>query len=79
MSGYEPHVVIVGGGISGLATAFYTCTLAADRNIPLRCTVLESDARFGGKIKTEHVNGCFVEAGPESFVYAQARSTGLVS
>jgi protoporphyrinogen/coproporphyrinogen III oxidase len=55
-------VVIVGGGISGLSTAYYL----SKRGIPSR--IVEREPRLGGVIQTEHVAGCLLEAGPDSFV-----------
>jgi oxygen-dependent protoporphyrinogen oxidase len=62
------RLVIVGGGISGLATAYYAYQFARESGISLDCTVLERDARLGGKIVTERLNGHVIEGGPESFV-----------
>lgn len=61
------RVAIVGGGISGLTAAFY---LEQERRkgAPLEIVVFESDSRFGGVIRTERVEGCLVEAGPDSFL-----------
>ena len=61
------RVVIVGGGIAGLATAFALMERAGARN-PLHCTVLEGHSAFGGKIVTNHVQGLVVEGGPDSFL-----------
>ena len=55
-------VVIVGGGISGLATAFYL----KERGI--RSTLVEESARLGGLILTDKVAGCELEGGPDSFI-----------
>ncbi len=61
------RVAIVGGGISGLTAAFY---LEQERRkgAPLEIVVFESDSRFGGVIRTERVEGCLIEAGPDSFL-----------
>lgn len=61
-------VVIVGGGISGLATAFSLQEKSLQAGIPLRCTVLESDPSWGGKIVTHRVGDIVTEAGPDSFL-----------
>ena len=53
-------VVIIGGGISGLSAAYEL----ERRRVPF--TLLEASSRLGGLIKTEHVDGFTVEAGPES-------------
>src|SRR5207253_9305058 len=55
-------VVIVGGGITGLAAAWYLTT--AD-DAPA-VTVLDAGDRFGGKIRTEPFAGVPVEAGPDT-------------
>lgn len=66
------HVVIIGGGITGLSAAFYLERAAAAQGQHIHCTVIERDARFGGKILTDTIDdpaGAFiVEGGPDSFV-----------
>jgi len=68
------HVAVVGGGISGLSTAWYVEREAEARGLPVTCSVLESTDRWGGRILTERVEreeGCFiVEGGPDSFLTA---------
>lgn len=61
-------VVIVGGGISGLATAFSLQEQAAAAGLPIRCTVLESRQSWGGKIVTHRIGDLVTEAGPDSFL-----------
>ena len=53
-------VIIIGGGISGLSAAYEL----ERRGIPF--TLLEASPRLGGLIRTEHLDGFTVEAGPES-------------
>ncbi len=64
------HVVIVGGGVSGLAAA-HALRIAAPAE-RLGITVLEADARLGGKVQTERVttaDGAYVvERGPDLFL-----------
>lgn len=36
--------------------------------LPIRCTVVEADVRWGGKILTHHVDDFIIEAGPDSFL-----------
>jgi protoporphyrinogen/coproporphyrinogen III oxidase len=67
-----PGVVIVGGGISGLSTAYYL----ARGGIP--STILESRPRLGGVIQTERVEGCTIEAGPDSFLSAKPAAFELI-
>lgn len=61
-------VVIVGGGISGLATAFALQEQAAAAGLSIRCTILESGSSWGGKIVTHRVGDLVTEAGPDSFL-----------
>ncbi len=61
-------VVIVGGGISGMATAFSLQEKATQAGVPIHCTVLESDLSWGGKIVTHRVGDIVTEAGPDSFL-----------
>jgi protoporphyrinogen/coproporphyrinogen III oxidase len=61
------RIAIVGGGISGLAAAF---ALEERRRTgdSLEYAVYESGQRFGGVLATDQVDGCLVEAGPDSFL-----------
>jgi oxygen-dependent protoporphyrinogen oxidase len=61
------RIAIVGGGITGLAAAF---ALEERRQAgePLQYVVYEASPRFGGVLVTEQVDGCLVEAGPDSFL-----------
>ncbi len=61
-------VVIVGGGISGLATAFALLQRASTAGLSLRCTVLDAGSSWGGKIVTHRVGDIVTEAGPDSFL-----------
>ena len=65
-------VVIIGGGISGLSTAYYLTKRGVGS------TILESRPRLGGVIQTEHVDGCTVEAGPDSFISAKPAALELI-
>ena len=69
----QRRIVIVGGGITGLAAAYRLQQLTPGA----RVTLLESDARLGGKIVTEHVDGFVVEGGPDSFLASKPRGLGL--
>src|SRR5262245_36371746 len=68
-----PRVVVVGGGISGLAAA---CALEALRP-DAEALVLESAARVGGKVGTIRRDGFTVEAGPNGFLDNSPAMTDL--
>ena len=71
-------VAIVGGGISGLATAFALSERAAAAGLPLRCTVLDAAATWGGKIVTHRIGDLVTEAGPDSFLSSKPAGLQLV-
>ena len=65
-------VAIVGGGISGLSTAYYL----AQAGIP--STLIEARPRLGGVIQSEHVEGCLIEGGPDSFLSVKPAAMDLI-
>ena len=48
-----PHVVIVGGGITGLAAAYYIQSKSQQSGTPVEYTLLERDPSLGGKILSQ--------------------------
>lgn len=68
MSASPKQVVIVGGGIAGLATAFSLQERASEGSLSLGCTLVEADRHWGGKILTQRVDDLIIEAGPDSFL-----------
>ena len=59
------EITIIGGGISGLASAYYLSTAS---EMPLRIRLLEAAPHLGGTILTERVNGFIIEGGPDCFI-----------
>jgi oxygen-dependent protoporphyrinogen oxidase len=70
------RIAIVGGGISGLSAAF---SLEQQRAaaVPVEYVLFESAPRLGGVLVTDHVDGCLVEAGPDSFLSEKPWATDL--
>lgn len=62
----ERHVVIVGGGVSGLAAAYDLIDRA--EGPPPRVTVLEASPAFGGLVGTDAQDGWVLERGPDLFL-----------
>lgn len=60
-------IAIIGGGISGLSAA-YTLEKLRRSGADIEYTLFERAARLGGVLVTEQVDGCLVEAGPDSFL-----------
>ena len=68
----ESKVVIIGGGLAGLTSAWYL----QKKNIPY--TLIESSKRFGGLIESHHVEGSIIEYGPDSFITRKPWALDLV-
>ena len=66
------RVLIIGGGISGLSTAYHLARAG------LPSTLIERQPRLGGVIRTETVEGCLLEAGPDSFLAAKPWALELI-
>jgi protoporphyrinogen/coproporphyrinogen III oxidase len=66
-------VVVVGGGIAGLAAARKLEALVPEAEIVL----VEGSERLGGKLLTEREDGFVVEGGADSFLSRKPRGIGL--
>ena len=62
------RIVIVGGGIAGLAAAHRLLELRNAQALDLEILLLEASHRLGGCIATEQVGDFLIEAGPDSFI-----------
>ncbi|BDG62307.1 protoporphyrinogen oxidase [Caldinitratiruptor microaerophilus] len=62
------HVVVVGGGITGLAAAYRLQERAREAGLAVDWTLVERESRLGGKIVTEVVDDFIVDGGPDSFL-----------
>jgi oxygen-dependent protoporphyrinogen oxidase len=61
-------IVIIGGGISGLSSAFYLRKKAKEQGKKIHIKLVEAEAKLGGKINTLHKEGFVIEKGPDSFL-----------
>ncbi len=66
--GPSERVVVIGGGLTGLAAAHRLSTRAAIQRKSLEIVLLEAKPRVGGAIWTERRNGFFLEGGADSFI-----------
>jgi protoporphyrinogen/coproporphyrinogen III oxidase len=64
----EKRILVLGGGITGLTTAYYLQKQLKKQHSPYTVTVLEQSNHWGGKINTERVDGFVIERGPDSFL-----------
>ena len=67
MSGVR-RVAVVGGGVTGLTAAYTLVTEARARRLPLSCTVIERDGRWGGKVRSLRTDGLVLEEGPDAIL-----------
>src|SRR5262245_40620255 len=62
------RVIVIGGGISGLAAAHWIDERVRARGHAAEVTVLEALARAGGNVHTVREDGFLVEAGPNGWL-----------
>ncbi|MDQ1643217.1 MAG: protoporphyrinogen/coproporphyrinogen oxidase [Actinomycetota bacterium] len=72
------HVVVVGGGISGLAAAWFLGP-RAPAAAPVRVTVLEGSDQLGGKLRVSDVGGVAVDEGAEALLLRRPEGADLVA
>jgi oxygen-dependent protoporphyrinogen oxidase len=72
-SGARPHVVVVGGGIAGLAAAHTLLTTRGDVDV----TLLEAAPMVGGKLRLGDVAGQQVDLGAEAILNRRPEAVGL--
>ncbi len=79
------RVVIIGGGITGLAAAHRTLELAGASGEQVDLTLIEAGERLGGIVQTAERDGFLLERGPDAFISEKpealelARRLGLQS
>jgi len=71
-TGTTPHVAVIGGGIAGLAAAFYL------RDETVRVTVLEGSPRLGGKLSASDVAGVSMDEGAEALLARRPEGVALI-
>ena len=68
-----PSIVIIGGGISGLSTAYYLAKSG------VQFTLVEKNNHLGGVIITQNPSSCIVELGPDSYLSAKPWARDLIN
>ncbi len=68
----QPRLVVVGGGITGLAAAWQGLQRGAS------VSLFEAGQELGGKLATVHRDGFLVEQGPDSFVSYRPAALKLI-
>ncbi|VAW39258.1 Protoporphyrinogen IX oxidase, aerobic, HemY [hydrothermal vent metagenome] len=62
------RVVVIGGGIAGLATCYHILQEAGAAGRKIDITLIDKGERPGGNIRTERAWGFLVEGGPDCFL-----------
>jgi protoporphyrinogen/coproporphyrinogen III oxidase len=71
------RVVVVGGGIGGLAAAWELTGGASPRPGAPRVTVLEASPALGGPLRSEAIGGRVVDVGPDGFLGRRREAVDL--
>jgi len=71
------NIIIIGGGISGLALLHYLKQKYIDRE-DIHIQLLEKNERLGGTIGSAKKNGCLYETGPNGFLDSKKRTLKFV-
>lgn len=73
-----PRIVVAGGGITGLVTAFTLREEARQRGMAIDVTVLDAAAEPGGHARTIVDDGFVIERGPNGFLDRGAETMALI-
>ena len=71
------RIVIIGGGISGLAAAYSLLEQSSKTGRPFELTLLEASPRLGGVLKSTEREGFLLEAGADSFISEKPAAIAL--
>ncbi len=69
------QVVVIGGGVSGLASAYFL----SEKINPAEITIIEAEDRFGGTIRGVDFGSRRVETGPDSFITRNPSAVEMAS
>lgn len=71
-------VVVIGGGITGLSTAYYLHQSIQNNNLDIQLILIEASDRLGGKIRTLHHDDFIMESGADSIVTRKTNVAPLI-
>ncbi|MFJ8527389.1 protoporphyrinogen oxidase [Bacillus sp. NPDC094106] len=74
----KKKVVIIGGGITGLTTAYYLQKEIREKGLPIDTLLIEASGKLGGKIQTVRKDGFTIERGPDSFLERKESAARLI-
>ena len=76
-STHKPRIVIIGGGITGMAAAHRLLENAAKTDRPPEVLLLEAGARLGGVLRSYGRDGFLIETGADSFISEKPEAVAL--
>ncbi|WP_429370507.1 protoporphyrinogen oxidase [Paenibacillus sp. DS2015] len=71
-------VVVIGGGVTGLSTAYYLNRSMQNSNLDIKIVLVEASERLGGKIRTLHDGDFTMESGADSIVTRKTNVAPLI-
>jgi oxygen-dependent protoporphyrinogen oxidase len=71
-------VVVIGGGVTGMSTAYYLQKSIQNGNMDVNIVLVEASDRLGGKIKTLHDGEFTMESGADSIVTRKTNVAPLI-
>jgi len=71
------EIGIIGGGISGIAAAFWIDKMLLNEGIDCKITLIEKEQSLGGTIDTVSKDGFYIEAGPNGFLDSKPHTLKL--
>ncbi|OAB40345.1 protoporphyrinogen oxidase [Paenibacillus antarcticus] len=71
-------VVVIGGGITGLSTAYYLHKNIHSNNLDVNIVLVEANDRLGGKLRTLHEGEFTMESGADSIVTRKTNVAPLI-
>lgn len=74
----KKKVIIIGGGITGLAAAYYLQKEAREKALPIKVKLIEASDRLGGVISTAKRDGFIIERGPDSIIARKKSALRLI-
>ena len=77
LSTRRPRIVIIGGGITGLAAAHRLLELNRETGLAFDILILEAGSRLGGVLKSYDRDGFLIEAGADSFISEKPEALAL--
>ena len=78
MNDVNGRVVVIGGGITGLAATYYLQKESKAKGLSLDVELIEASHRLGGKIQTATNDGFVIEKGPDSFLARKQSASRLI-